>query len=466
MFSKLLSLMKQKTNLRLAALYSAVFLLSSLVLFSLTYLFLYSALVREDHRVMQLKLREFSAIYRFGGIQQIEREVSAERLLGEMRLAFIRIADQWDTTIYLLAPEAWRYLPREKLREVFDLPEGEVIRLQVYGMQRAIESASLRMENSQILQVGIDVTERITVLRRFREIFLLIMIPFAAISFIGGSLLAARALRPVHSLTAAVHSILDTGRFESRVPQRGKRSELDELVILFNRMLEKIQTLINGMKDALDRVAHDLKTPLTRFRGTAETALNTGDLKTLRASVLTGIEESEHILTMLDTLMDISEAETGVLKLEKEHVDLSDIIQEMGELYRYVAEEKNVSIQVHADSGLTVWGDVNRLRQVVANLLDNAVKYTPPSGEVKVNAGMEDSTAVMAVRDTGEGIPENEIPHIWDRLYQGLQGRKSSGLGLGLSLVRAVVQAHGGRVEVSSSPGSGSVFKVYVPATS
>jgi signal transduction histidine kinase len=322
------------------------------------------------------------------------------------------------------------------------------------------------MENSQILQVGIDVTERITVLRRFREIFLLIMIPFAAISFIGGSLLAARALRPVHSLTAAVHSILDTGRFESRVPQRGKRSELDELVILFNRMLEKIQTLINGMKDALDRVAHDLKTPLTRFRGTAETALNTGDLKTLRASVLTGIEESEHILTMLDTLMDISEAETGVLKLEKEHVDLSDIIQEMGELYRYVAEEKNVSIQVHADSGLTVWGDVNRLRQVVANLLDNAVKYTPPSGEVKVNAGMEDSTAVMAVRDTGEGIPENEIPHIWDRLYQGLQGRKSSGLGLGLSLVRAVVQAHGGRVEVSSSPGSGSVFKVYVPATS
>jgi signal transduction histidine kinase len=176
------------------------------------------------------------------------------------------------------------------------------------------------------------------------------------------------------------------------------------------------------------------------------------------------IEESEQILTMLNTLMDISEAETGAMKLEPKELNVPELMEDVVDLYRYVAEDKGIALHIECPKGLCLTADPTRMRQVLANLLDNAIKYTPKGGEVFLEAHQKDRQVMLIMRDTGIGIPQEELPRIWDRLYRGDQSRSQKGLGLGLSFVRAIALAHKGRVEVSSEPGKGSVFTVILPA--
>ena len=170
------------------------------------------------------------------------------------------------------------------------------------------------------------------------------------------------------------------------------------------------------------------------------------------------------MVSMLEILMDISEAETGTLRLQRERVDLREVARDAIELYGDVAEDRGVTLQAGAPSEVCVRADRNRLRQVAANLLDNAIKYTPRGGQVELAARREGDQAVLVVRDTGAGIPPEDQPRIFDRLFRGDRSRSERGLGLGLSLVRAIVQAHDGRVAVESEPGGGSTFTVRLPA--
>ncbi len=162
--------------------------------------------------------------------------------------------------------------------------------------------------------------------------------------------------------------------------------------------------------------------------------------------------------------MDISEAETGTMAIRSEPTDIASLVQQTVELYEDLAEEHGLTIGVDTPADLVVPLDRNRMRQVLANLLDNAVKYTPGGGSIAISARSDAEWAVIAVTDTGVGIPADELPHIWDRLYSGDKSRSTRGLGLGLSLVRAIVEAHGGRAEATSTPGAGSRFELRLPA--
>lgn len=152
------------------------------------------------------------------------------------------------------------------------------------------------------------------------------------------------------------------------------------------------------------------------------------------------------------------------MRLNRERVDLCLLIQETLNLYEYVAEEKKVGVFHECPPPLFASGDANRLRQVFANLLDNAIKYTPAGGNVRVRAFAEGNFRIVEFEDTGSGIPLEEQPRIWERLYRGDKSRSQRGLGLGLSLVKAVVEAHQGKVSVRSEPGKGSIFRVSLPA--
>ncbi|HEX4419439.1 MAG TPA: HAMP domain-containing sensor histidine kinase [Kofleriaceae bacterium] len=283
-----------------------------------------------------------------------------------------------------------------------------------------------------------------------------------ALAVLGGYALTRRGLRPVRELAAAVQDVTRAGELSRRVPERGTTDELDQLSALFNRMLARNQELVAGMRDALDNVAHDLRTPLTRLRGTAELALG-AELPVAREALAVCIEESDQVLRMLRTLMDISEAETGILRLERAPVSLGKLAADAVDLYDHVAQEAGVALTVARTAPAMIDADPVRIRQAIANLVDNALKYTPRGGAVTLGVDATSTEAIVHVTDTGEGIDSAAIPRIWDRLYRAEPSRSKPGLGLGLSLVRAIVVAHGGRVAVDSTPGRGSTFTLALP---
>jgi signal transduction histidine kinase len=364
--------------------------------------------------------------------------------------------------LLLSHPQLWQKF--EFLSQPIAGLEGQWHYYTAKGDGDLLEVASVRLANGNLLQVGKSIQDRDEVLERFRDTLLATVIPMVLIGLAGGAFLAFRALRPIRNLTIAARSIVETGRFDTRVPDNRARDELSDLVGLFNLMLSKIESLIQGMRDALDNVAHDLRTPVMRVRIIAEEGLRpTIDDETRREALAECLEETERLTVMLDTLMDISEAETGAMKLSLENVELSVLINEVMELYNYAAEAKDVTVAIRATPALYLRADRLRLRQVIANLVDNAIKYTPQGGRVELETVKDGHQALLVIRDTGIGIPAAEIKRIWERLYRGDKSRSQRGLGLGLSLVKAVVEAHQGSVDVRSDPQTGSIFSLHLP---
>jgi signal transduction histidine kinase len=473
MFSKILRELSKKLNLRLSAVFTALFIVSFLVLFGIIYAMLSSSMRREDRETMGLKLLELWTHYRLGGIQKIQTELLMAGDLAGEDIIIIRILDQQKSTLFLWLHSDWRSSALTPLLITSLGLEDRVITIRLGGIRYVLETASIRIADGNTLQIGMDVTDRSYLLSRMRITFGFGIIPVVLLSFLTGSYLAARALRPIARLSSTARSIIDTGRIDARIPVKHtrpeRRDELDELVILFNRMLERVEILVRGMRDALDNVAHDLRTPMTRLRGSAELALRTADNpESCREALAESLEESERIITMLNTLMDISEAETGAMKLNRNHVPVSTLVEECVEVYRYLAEEKGVSLERDVAGNLQVYADENRLRQALLNLIDNALKYTSKGGLVSITARLqkdEDAT-VVEVHDTGSGIDPGEIEQIWNRLYRGEKHRSTPGLGLGLSLVQAIAKAHGGTVTVTSTPRKGSTFSIAIPRDS
>ncbi len=426
-------------GLRIALWYATLFVLGSMAIVLLTYYLTAISLTQRDHQIIDAKLGEYTAAYARGGIDELADTVRAEQQTAPERL-FVRVVTRRSEAVVLSNPEGWD--------------------------PTKLETAQLRLPDGTLVQVGKSTEARDDLLTRFRAALGLVTLTIVLVALTGGWLATQSALSPVRRLTAAVRRIIRTGRTDERVPAAGTGDALDQLTVLFNAMLDKIEGLVTAMRGSLDNVSHDLRTPLTRLRGTAELALAAPpDLDRYRDALADCVEESDRVLAMLNTLMDISEAESGAMQLQREPVPLSAVVDRAIDLYHDVADAKDVGLTVTAEPGVVCDGDRTRLEQVAANLLDNALKYTPGGGRVEVVVRRDGDQAVLEVRDTGIGIPPHELPQIWDRLFRGDTSRTERGVGLGLSLVKAIVEAHGGVVSVASQVGRGSTFTVSLPAT-
>ncbi|MEO8075070.1 MAG: ATP-binding protein [Acidobacteriota bacterium] len=463
MFSRWRERLRHTLGFRLAIWYAVVFVASSLALVAITYFLLDNSLQQYDRETVQAILVRCAAAYARGGREALSREIYTTQVAGASGPLFVRIVNPRANVVFLSMPEEWRQLD---LSQLALLSPNEILPWETITTGSGalvLEVASIQLPDGTLFQLGTSTERRMALLRLFRQVLL---IPFAALLVIGlagGAVLTSSALQPVRRLADTVRQIMRTGRTDARVPVTESGDALGELSVLVNAMLDRIDAVLSGMRGALDNVGHDLRTPMTRLRGVAETALASNDPATLRDALADCLEESDRVVAMLDTLMDISEAETGAMTLRREAVDLADLIGQTVDLYEDVAEERGVTIATQIDSDLSIPLDRNRMRQVLANLLDNAVKYTPAGGSVEITATRDGADARLVVSDSGVGIPVDELPRIWERLYRGDKSRSARGLGLGLSLVKAIVEAHGGRVAVESTPGAGSRFTLRLP---
>ncbi len=448
-------------SFRLTAWYSGIFIVSAIALLAVSNLFLFSSM-RDHRREIQSQLSKYVAVAEAKGVDGLANEIAKQRRPSRRNSYFARITNAASETIFLGNQRLW-----EKFDFANPLKPPLVGQWQYYSSKRGgdlLEVAAARLANGNFLQVGRGLQDREEVLERFHETMLATIISIVILGVAGGAFLAFRVLRPIRQLSTAARSIVDTARFDARVAERETGDELNELVILFNQMLAKIETVVGGMKDALDNVAHDLRTPITRLRGVAEQALRpSAGADICREALADCLEESDRVTAILNSLMDISEAETGTMKLALEDVNLAELIHEVMDLYEHVADEAQVRMTTDVSPVLILRADRTRLRQAAANLVDNAIKYTPSGGRVEIVATRAEGEILLSVRDSGIGIPADELPRIWDRLYRGDKSRSQRGLGLGLSLVKAVVQAHQGRVEASSNPIGGSVVSLALP---
>ena len=284
----------------------------------------------------------------------------------------------------------------------------------------------------------------------------------------GGWLAARRALSPVDRMTQAAQRI-KAGRLSDRLEKSGTGDELDRLADTLNEMLGRLETSFAEMRQFTADASHELQTPLTILRGEMEVALRSTRRPDEYGEVLkSALEEIERISLLVEGLLLLARSDAGVLRIEHAPVDLVLVAEEVLSRLGPHASKKGVVLKVGRIEPVMVAGDRFHLERLLFNLVDNAVKYTPAEGTVAVEIAQDGGFAVLGVADTGIGIPAEEQQNVFKRFYRSADARSQpqGGSGLGLSIVQSVVEAHGGRIELMSEPGSGSTFRVYLPLSS
>lgn len=306
-------------------------------------------------------------------------------------------------------------------------------------------------------------------LARLTAAMLLVGLAVLVVAPLGGYWLAGRATRPLAAINRTAAQLQPTNLAE-RLPDRGTGDELDHLSRTINGLLDRIAAYVGRNQDFLANAAHELRSPLAAIRSSAEVALAaprpTEEYQELLSEI---VDDCGQLAALVNQLLLLAESDAGVLHADLETVEFDRIVSRALEMFQGVADEQGVTLRMAPAPEVEVRGDAKRLRQVVNNLLDNAIKYTPPGGTVSVDLQRDaaDNTATLVVHDTGAGIPQTDLPHVFERFYRGDRSRQrrmaQHGTGLGLAICQALVQAHRGHIEIDSRLGGGTTVRVTLP---
>jgi len=282
-----------------------------------------------------------------------------------------------------------------------------------------------------------------------------------------GWMMAGSVLTPVREVAQAAQRITGSN-LSLRIPTRQADDELDYLILTFNRMIDRLESSFQQMKQFSTDVSHELRTPITGIRGQLEVALFTAKTTDqYREAMFNALQDIDRLSQIVRALLLLSQAESGQLVLQKTRLDLGEVIRDLAEEFQIPAEAAGVRLTADAPRDCFLEVDRVQIERMITNLLSNAVKFTPEGGQVHVSAHSAENYVEIVVEDTGRGIPPEHLPHIFDRFYRvtesGTAPVPEQGLGLGLSFVAWIAKAHGGTVDVDSSPGKGTRFTIKLP---
>lgn len=280
-----------------------------------------------------------------------------------------------------------------------------------------------------------------------------------------GATLSKAALSPIDHITKAARQIRAEG-LSRRLHLDGPDDEVTRLADAFDEMLDRLEAAFQRERQFTADVSHELRTPLTVIKGTAEVALRGNDPQEYAEALTTVNDEVDRMSNIIDALLTLARADAGQLLLETQTVNMKELVEDACSTFTPLAAKEGISLNAESGESVEVPGDRERLRQLLRNLVVNAIKYTPQGGKITISLDKDGNWAKIVVTDTGMGIPQNNLAHIFERFYRVDQARSRAegGAGLGLSIVKWIVDAHGGKIDAKSEFGKGSTFTVWLPS--
>jgi heavy metal sensor kinase len=451
---------------RLTLWYGGIFTISSCVAFLLFYMLINSVIRDAADQDLLEKTGKFSALLASDGMQAVKRVAMIESQAAGERKIFFRLLSGRGDIFSSTNMAYWRDIGirDDAIKELIQGKRYVFDTMVIPDRKDRVRILYALVGPGVILQLGQSMEHRTRFIEAFKKIFVATMAFLVILAAIIGWFMARKALSGLGNVTQTAR-LISGSALEERVPISGRGDEVDQLAVTFNQMLDRIQALVMEIKEMSDNIAHDLKSPITRIRGLAEITLTTEtSLDDYRGMAGSTIEECDRLLDMINTMLFISKTEAGVGDFEPKEMDLSQVVRDACALFQPLAEERDVRVTWDVPDTCNFQGDIRMIQRMISNLLDNAIKYSPPGGMVEVTLSAEAAQSlVLSVHDTGTGISPDDLPHLFERFFRGDPSRTQTGAGLGLSLAQAVARAHGGNIEVSSQPDRGSTFQVSLP---
>ncbi len=319
-----------------------------------------------------------------------------------------------------------------------------------------------------VIQVAQSLSGVDDALRNARRVLLFGSLLLLALAALGGAVLARAALSPINAISETAHQITQTGDLDQRIPVIDPNDEIGQLTETFNDMLSRLETLFQTQERLVADVSHELRTPLTTIQGNLD-LLKRGGIEDpeMRAEALRAIgDETGRMRRLINDLLLLAQADSG-MTLHKQPVEVDTLLLDVYRQAQVMANAVGVNVRLGAEDQAMVMGDADRLRQLLLNLVDNAIKYTPAGGDVILTLRRDGGWVQLGVQDTGIGIAPEDLAHIFDRFYRADPSRtRPGGSGLGLAIAQWIAQVHGGRIQVESLPGQGSRFTAWLPDAS
>ncbi|MEO1037947.1 MAG: HAMP domain-containing sensor histidine kinase [Pseudomonadota bacterium] len=442
------------TTFRLTLLSAALFALSSFVILSLVYGASVGAAMRRADIAIEAEIAAVEARFDSGGAQAANRYIVQRSVGGGEYLYLLLQASGRRVSGNISALPATPRDAQGRVRFVYD-------RAPVAGGSaedeagRAARGRIVDLGGEYQLFVGLDVEEEERFVGNILNAVLLASGLSLALGLASGAVVSRRFSRRLEAINSVAREVMG-GRLQTRAPRTFSGDEIDELSSNFNDMLDRVERLMHRMRTAGDSIAHDLRLPLTRMRGRLESALvEAGDLAAREAALSQAVNDSDELLKTFNAVLSLSRLETGERRRAFEDLDPCAILADVAELYEPVCEEMGLDFVHEAEADLTLLGDRELLAQAVANLLDNAMKYTPTGGAVALRCRRCASGEVeISVTDTGPGIPADQRERVLERFVRLEKSRNQPGVGLGLSLVHAIAEVHGASLKLDDGPGS------------